>query len=140
VHKAAAKRRAAKTFSAATQAEFPGTFAALRAVLVKHAPKLKIVHDTPTKYYLDTPFIGKKNKAPIFFGAVIINKSYVSFHLMPVYTSPAIAKQISPQLKKRMQGKACFNFTAPDLELIAELDQITSESLDPYLKYLQSLA
>jgi hypothetical protein len=136
----AAKRGIAKPPSAATQPDLRGAFAALRAILVKHAPKLKIVHDTPTKYYLDTHFIGKKNKAPIFFGAAIINKNYVSFHLMPVYTSPAIAKQISPQLKKRMQGKACFNFTAPDLELIAELDRLTSESIDPYLKYIQSLA
>jgi hypothetical protein len=137
--RAGTKRSATKSSSSAPM-DLPGAFAALRAILAKHAPKLKVVYDTPTKYYLDTYFIGKKNKAPIFFGAVIVNKNYVSFHLMPVYASPVIAKKISPQLKKRMQGKACFNFTAPDPELMSELDQLTSESLDPYLKYLQSLA
>lgn len=136
---AAAKRRAAKSPSSAPS-DLPGAFDALRAILAKHAPKLKVVHDTPAKYYLDTHFTGKKNKAPIFFGAAIINKNYASFHLMPVYTSPAIAKKISPQLKKRMQGRACFNFTAPDPKLMAELNKLTAESIDPYLKFIQSLA
>ena len=30
---------------------------------------------------------------------------------MPIYMNPALMKSVSPALKKRMQGKACFNFT-----------------------------
>lgn len=134
-----AKRNTAKSLSTSHETDFPGAFAALREILGKQAPKLKIVHDTPTKYYLDTHFIGKKNKAPIFFGAAIINKNYVSFHFMPVYALPTAQKKISPQLKKHMQGKACFNFTAPDPELFAELDAIVSSSAEPYLSYLKTL-
>jgi hypothetical protein len=37
-------------------------------------------------------------------------KSYVSFHLIPVYMFPDLLKGLSPALEKRMQGKSCFNF------------------------------
>ncbi len=48
---------------------------------------------------------------------------------MPIYMSPELQKSISPALKKRMQGKACFNFTAIDQECFAELGRLTATSL-----------
>lgn len=45
---------------------------------------------------------------------------------MPLYVNPALTKSITPTLKKRMQGKTCFNFkTEPEPELIAELTALT---------------
>jgi hypothetical protein len=35
---------------------------------------------------------------------------------------------MSPALKKRMQGKACFNFTEVDPALFRELKQLTERS------------
>jgi hypothetical protein len=32
---------------------------------------------------------------------------------------------MSPELKKRMQGKSCFNFTTPDEKLFKELAKLT---------------
>ena len=34
-------------------------------------------------------------------------------------------KQISPELARRRQGKACFNFTAPDSKLFRDLAALT---------------
>ena len=48
----------------------------------------------------------------MFFGAVVTGKAYVSYHLMPLYTCPWLVKTVSADLKKRMQGKSCFNFRA----------------------------
>ena len=63
----------------------------------------------------------------MWFGAVKLGKAYVSFHLMPLYMSPALEKEISPTLKKRMQGKTCFNFkTVPHQELLADLQKLTA--------------
>jgi hypothetical protein len=46
---------------------------------------------------------------------------------MPLYMSSTLEKEISPALKKRMQGKTCFNFkTVPDGELIADLKKLTA--------------
>lgn len=76
-----------------------------------------------------------KNKKPMYFGSVKINRSYVSFHLMPVYVFPELIDKISPDLKRRMQGKSCFNFKIVDDVLFAELTKLTE---DGYLKYKQA--
>jgi hypothetical protein len=120
-----------KPKSAAAAQDFAGAFAGLRAILAKHAHKLKVTKDLPDNYYLDTEVV-RKDGYPIFFGAAIIKKNYVSLHLMPIYVCPELKKTISPELQKRMQGKACFNFTAPDKTLFAELDALTANSIDKF--------
>jgi hypothetical protein len=103
--------------------DFSGVFQGLRAILAEHASRLKVVHDRPDNYYLDTHTLGK-NKKPINFGGVRLGKAYVSYYLMPAY-SPELQKGMSPALKKRMQGKACFNFTEVDDDLFDELRKVT---------------
>jgi hypothetical protein len=94
---------------------FATVFAVLKPVLAEHANRLAVKADTPVEYTLVTksasPFPQHKGQ-PLYFGSVRLGKAYVSFHLVPLYMCPALAKSISPALKKRMQGKACFNFRA----------------------------
>ncbi|HYF79500.1 MAG TPA: hypothetical protein VD973_20535 [Symbiobacteriaceae bacterium] len=108
--------------------QFPAVFQALRALLAPHAPRLLVKTDTAENYYLDTAII-QKNKLPLFFGAVQIKKNYVSFHLFPVYVFPELLASISPELRKRMQGKSCFNFTAVDEPLLEELGRLTDAGM-----------
>ncbi|MGB7759137.1 MAG: hypothetical protein WBL61_04855 [Bryobacteraceae bacterium] len=110
-------------------ADFAAVFAALKPVLARHANRLAVKADTPIEYTLVTksasPFHRHKGQA-LYFGAVRLGKAYVSFHLMPLYMCPVLMKSISPALKKRMQGKTCFNFkTEPEPELIADLKRLT---------------
>ena len=63
------------------------------------------------------------------FAAVRKGKSYVSFHLFPVYMFPELLHGLSPALKKRMQGKSCFNFKTVDEELLAELRELTARGV-----------
>jgi hypothetical protein len=112
--------------------EFAPVFKELREILAEYAPKLTVVHDRPDYYYLDTHHIGA-NKRPVSFGGVRIGKAYVSYYLMPVYAAEA-AEAISPELKKRMQGKACFNFTAVDQKLFKELRQLTKRGYQSWKK------
>ena len=58
-----------------------------------------------------------------------VGKRYVSFYLMPVYASPQLNASVSPELRKRMQGKACFNFTKIDENLFAELEELTARGI-----------
>ncbi len=51
---------------------------------------------------------------------------------MPVYVNPALLDGISPALKKRMQGKSCFNFTKADPALFEELASLTQAGFDDY--------
>jgi hypothetical protein len=100
-------------------------FARLRAILVPYAQRLAVKEDTSTYYYLETKTAVYKGK-PGFFSAVRIGKNYVTFHLMALYTFPEMLESVSPALRQRMQGKACFNFTQIDEELFAELERLTA--------------
>jgi hypothetical protein len=106
------------------RADFDDTFAKLKVVLEPFAAKLIVVADTPVHYSLETPHV-MKNKHRLFFAGIKIGKAYVSYYLMPVYACPEIRAAISPELKKRMQGKSCFNFSSPDEKLFKELARLT---------------
>jgi len=115
--------------------EFTKTFASLRGAMERHLSPLVVSTDTPARYTLvgtkPSPFPQHKG-APMWFGEVKIGKAYVSLHLLPLYTDPSLLKQVPPDLKKRMQGKACFNFkSAPNLEQLAEISQL----LEAAIKY-----
>jgi hypothetical protein len=112
-------------------ADFPATFFALKRVLAPYEKYLHVNTDTRDRYYLETRSPSYKGK-PLFFGAVVSGRAYVSFHLMPLYWDPSLREKISPQLKKRMQGKSCFNFTAPDPALFRELAKLSATGLALY--------
>jgi len=112
--------------------DFAPVFQGLRSILAEYAPKLKVVHDRPDNYYLDTHTLGK-NKKPIYFGGVRVGKAYVSYYLMPAY-SPELQNGMSPALRKRMQGIACFNFTTVDDALFDELRKVTKRGYAEWKK------
>jgi hypothetical protein len=112
---------------------FEEVFAELKSVFGKYAARLTVKVDTPIEYTLVTkvpsPFPQHKGH-PMYFGCVRLGKAYVSFHLVPLYMNPTLTKTISPALKKRMQGKACFNFKSqPEPEALSELKRLTAAGL-----------
>jgi hypothetical protein len=111
--------------------DFPTIFKKLKSFLKKYEPQLTVKADKADAYYLDAGF-SEKFKRIVFFGSVKIKKNYVSYYLMPVYVFPELLKGISPDLKKRMQGKSCFNFAAVDEKLFNELAQLTKKGFDKF--------
>lgn len=118
---------------------FTGVFESLRAILLPYAENMRVVHDTPDYYYLDTTFPVYRGK-PAMFAMVKRGKGYVSYHLLPLYMNPSLNSRISAELKKRKQGKACFNFSKPDPKLFAEVAELTRLGLDSFKKFSQSQA
>jgi len=108
----------------ADKSEFKQVFEELKSIFKPYAKKMDVAHDTNTYYLLNTRFI-MKNKQPLCFGGVRLGKNYVSFYLMSIYASPDFIKNMSPELKKRMQGKSCFNFKDSDQKLFNELKELT---------------
>ena len=86
---------------------------------------MEVIADSETEYGLQTHWRRPKDGYPGYFGSVKIGKRYVSFHLMPVYMIPGLLDDVSPQLRARMQGKSCFNFTRVDELLFDELAALT---------------
>jgi len=111
--------------------DFQTIFDKLKPILTDFEADLIVTTDEPGNYYLNAPF-SEKYKKELFFGAAQIKKSYVSFHLMPVYVFPDLLDDVSPGLKKRMQGKSCFNFTATDEDTLSELARLTRRGFDKF--------
>jgi hypothetical protein len=65
---------------------------------------------------------------------VEIKKNYVSYHLVPLYVRPGLLDNLSPTLRKRMQGKACFNFTKTDAGILQELRDLTKKGFQEFRK------
>ena len=108
----------------AKNTDFDTTFLKLKQIFAPYLSKLVVVADTDDNFSLETTHV-MKNKHRLYFGGVRKGKAYVSFHLMPVYGCADVRDQISPELKKRMQGKSCFNFSTPDEKLFSELAKLT---------------
>jgi hypothetical protein len=115
-------------------AAFHATFESLRALLKPYEPRLTVVMDKPRAYYLASKTSTTASGSAIWFGGVEIKKNYVSFHLIPVYANAALRESLSPSLRKRMQGKSCFNFTAIDPAHVKELAVITKKGFTGFIK------
>lgn len=114
------------------ESKFTGVFERLREILKAYEALMDVKSDTAESYYLDTRKVHPLNDKPAFFGAASIKKNYVSFYLMPVYACPQLLEGASEGLKKRMQGKSCFNFKEIDESLLAELKELTRKGYEAY--------
>jgi hypothetical protein len=110
---------------------FEAVFEELKKVMSAFESELRITASKPQEYSLATRANCWKG-GPMFFVAVKIGKAYVSYHLFPLYVCPEMGKMVSASLKKRMQGKSCFNFRAPDRSLLAELSELTKAGVEKY--------
>jgi len=113
--------------------DFPETFNSLKSLLKKYENSLRVIADKNDNFSLNAGFDDKR-KADIYFGAVQIKKNYVSYHLMPIYINPKLLDGISSELKKKMQGKSCFNFKVIDKSLLADLAELTKKGFEFYKK------
>ena len=110
----------------ATKTDLRPVFERLKEIFVPYEPKMDVAENTDKMYVLNTRYLLKKNY-PLMFGGVRLGKNYVSYHLMSIYASFGESTTMSPELKKRMQGKSCFNFTSIDEPLFKELAKLTKE-------------
>lgn len=125
-----------------TSAKFEPVFGHLRVILQKHKAMWSVLEDSATCYSLAGKVRpatlrawGGKLKRPVIPVAwVQIGKAYVSYHLMGLYGNAPLLAGMSKGLKARMQGKTCFNFSAPDNALFKELDELTGQSIDAFKK------
>lgn len=101
----------------------------LRSILEPYEPGMYTSADSDMWYGLDLAPESERTPAT-WFGAVRLGKRYVSYYLMPIYVEPRLLDDISPELRKRMQGKSCFNFSRVDEGLFTELADLTKVGYD----------
>ncbi|MCR6627685.1 hypothetical protein [Pseudoxanthomonas mexicana] len=106
-------------------------FVALRGLLLPYRSELEVIHDDPGNFYANCLRPGATGKAQ-FFAAVKTSGRKHLFHFMPVYDFPELLDNISPDLRRRMQGKSCFNFDKLDPILLEELAGIIVSGTQRY--------
>ena len=106
--------------------------AALKKMLQPYKAKMVLTSDVSV-YSLSTRHL-LPNKQTLFFASFQPRKNYVSYYLMPVYIFPDLLTGISPELRRRMQGKSCFNFKDVDPALFKELAALTKAGFERYKK------
>lgn len=108
---------------AATEPDFEAAFERLKAILEPYAGEFYVSANDDRNYGVDMAPASERDPTT-WFGAVRRGKRYVSIYLMPVYVDPGLLDDVSPELRKRMQGKSCFNFNKVDEPLIGELEAL----------------
>ena len=136
----AAKKKSAAVSPKTAKTDFAEVFTALRRLLEPFSKEVAVQTDKAGNFHTEIPSILYRGK-PLYFAGIKTGKNYVSFHLLPLYYSPELLKGMSPALKKRMQGKACFNFTSADPECFAELSRLMAAGLTIFKteKFRQSI-
>lgn len=104
--------------------EFQAVADRLRQILEPYRDRYSVTRDGPAGMALEVR--GLEGQPRGYFAGIRVGKSYVSYYLMAVYAFPDLVMAMSPQLRRRMQGKACFNFTRVDDALMTELAEVTA--------------
>ncbi len=104
-------------------ADLQEAFFLLREAIVPYAERLVVRRDDDQEFYADAPHTMPNGK-PLFFGAVMLRKTGVSLHLMPLYVEPRLLADSAPGLSKRLSGKSCLRFrslSSAELEDVRKL-------------------
>jgi hypothetical protein len=112
------------------------TFESLKAILKQHAGGMRITVDTDKAFSMDAGYSARWRK-DVYFAGVRLGKSYVSYYLMPLYVCPEVLEAVSPELRKHMQGKSCFNFKTVSSDQAAELSKLTKISVRVFTEAAQ---
>jgi hypothetical protein len=104
--------------------DFPAVAARLRQILEPYRNRFVVTRDGPAGMSLEVH--GLEGRPNGYFAGIRVGKRYVSYYLMAVYAFPELVEAMSPELRRRMQGKACFNFSRVDETLMAELAEVTA--------------
>jgi hypothetical protein len=79
----------------------------------------------------DVVIEGRKRKE-LYFASIIIQKDFVGFYYMPVYSYPEMKALFQPELLKLLKGKSCFHIKRLDDQL---RDQIRAALEDGFKLY-----
>jgi hypothetical protein len=116
--------------------EFEMVFDRLRSLLRGHSAALQVTDDTDTRFCVAgkvgpatlKAWGGKRKADTIPVAWVQVGKAYVGYHHIAFGGSAALRAAMSKELRARMQGKTCFNFTVVDEVLFKELDALSARA------------
>lgn len=141
--KALAPKKQPKKPSPATKGQsLDEIFDSLKAVLLEYVPpfrtdpQLKTGNKRALELSVPKPVVvpGAYGGKPVhlMFAAAILQKGYVGFYIMCVYTDGPAKTRISPALLKLRKGKSCFQIKAWDEALGADVRAALAVAKETY--------
>lgn len=67
--------------------------------------------------------INGKKRDELWFAALLVQKGYIGFYFMPVYSKPEINEVFKPELLKCLKGKSCFHIKKADAVIYAQIEE-----------------
>jgi hypothetical protein len=115
--------------------ELQQIFNELKNILNKYEDLLSVKKNEEGYYDLwslkDIEIDGRKRKE-IFFSGLIIQKSYVGFYFMPIYSDTNLKEVFKPELLKHLKGKSCFHIKKLDEELKSQISEALQVGFELY--------
>lgn len=105
--------------------ELVPVYHALRALIKRYEPPFTATIDLDSRYELwsKKPVViaGRKHK-DVFFASAVIQRHYVGFYFMPVYTDVDLKEVFAPELLRLLKGKSCFHIKVLTPELTRHVE------------------
>lgn len=110
-------------------------FEQLKPLISRYSPPLQPKTDTDRYYdvwsFKDLVIADRKRKE-VFFAGLIIQKAYVGFYFMPVYTDPETKSFFQPELLRLLKGKSCFHIKKLTPGLLTQIDETLERGFKLY--------
>jgi hypothetical protein len=75
-----------------------------------------------------------RKRDEVYFAGLIVQKGYVGFYFMPVYSDPEKQAMFAPGLLSLLKGKSCFHVRRLDDELAASIDAALAKGFELYVE------
>jgi hypothetical protein len=76
--------------------------------------------------------VAGRKRDEVYFAGLIVQKGYVGFYFMPVYTHAEQTAVFAPELLALLEGKSCFHVKRLDDELTGYIDAALATGFDLY--------
>lgn len=109
-------------------------FHRLKELMKKYEDPLTAKIDMEDRYDLYSIkdiVIDNRKKKEVYFAGLMIQKDYVGFYYMPIYSDVDVKNVFGPELLKLLKGKSCFH--------IKKLDEILAKQIIQALEIGYSL-
>jgi hypothetical protein len=99
-------------------------FHRLKELMMKYESPLTAKIDNEGRYDLwsiKDVVIDNRKKKEIYFAGLMIQKDYVGFYYMPIYSDVDLKGVFGQELLKRLKGKSCFHIKKLDEVLVKQI-------------------
>lgn len=62
-----------------------------------------------------------RKRPEVYFASALVQKGYVGFYFMPVYSDTEVKQVFKPELLKLLKGKGCFHIKKADDEIYKQI-------------------